>query len=747
ALGVREPSAPPREAADPSWIGEADLFDMEDTALDAWLFGPEDAPQPERVDAEPAPLGVDDDPDLLIEDDIELDAEPSNDDDAEGPLQEADDEVIDLDPAWMIAPPPPRLPLDWMARNPDGGAPIVHIPVGAVVVMPQAQITEVAVPAAAPPPVPAEAAPRNLKPPKPIRSTKLRVVKRPSSRRWLYTAAAASVLIAGAAAGLLAVQTWRLEQSDREKTRLTRVSSRLALKVSETQQRFAAMTRELRGLPTDPLATPPAYAALFEETGEPMDESLLELAFRDLEMREQLGAVRDVLAKADQGKNEAQHQKEGLEAQVAALESRIATLNAEQDAVHERLASRLDRNIQAIETALTATGVDIDSVLDPRLGGTPLAAADGDEPPASGVGGPFIADGTADYVNPVPGETEVMSGFGPRGREHHNGIDIPAPLGTAVLAVSEGVVQHVQDRQAWESRPKFIDDDGKRARSHGHRAGIYVEIKHDDGRISRYMHLGAIAPGIEQGARVRRGQVLGSVGRTGVEHSETHLHFELRAAPDGDGRYGEALDPQAAVHADDTSLIAGTSLLHADLEAIAEAAPDEKEPEKAPALPEDEDAAAHHLNVRMDRLQSLEKLLRELPLVAPLDEFTVSSPFGRRRDPMNNEWSMHTGVDMPGEEGTPIRATAPGRVIFAGRKGKYGLLVEIDHGNGITTRYGHLSRAFVREGHTVKYRERIAEMGSSGRSTAPHLHYEVRVDDKPRDPMNFIQAGRYVFKR
>jgi murein DD-endopeptidase MepM/ murein hydrolase activator NlpD len=84
--------------------------------------------------------------------------------------------------------------------------------------------------------------------------------------------------------------------------------------------------------------------------------------------------------------------------------------------------------------------------------------------------------------------------------------------------------------------------------------------------------------------------------------------------------------------------------------------------------------------------------------------------------------------------------------VFAGRKGSYGRLVEIDHGFGIRTRYAHLKSILVEVGQTVGYRDKIGKLGTSGRSTGPHVHYEILVDGKPYDPMNFLKAGRYVFK-
>jgi len=93
-----------------------------------------------------------------------------------------------------------------------------------------------------------------------------------------------------------------------------------------------------------------------------------------------------------------------------------------------------------------------------------------------------------------------------------------------------------------------------------------------------------------------------------------------------------------------------------------------------------------------------------------------------------------------------VLATAPGRVVFAGWSGGYGRMVEIDHGLGIHTRYAHLMQIDVEVGDTVDYRQDIGLLGSSGRSTGPHCHYEVRVDGRPYDPMNFLKAGKYMFK-
>ncbi|MGE0152735.1 MAG: peptidoglycan DD-metalloendopeptidase family protein [Reyranellaceae bacterium] len=152
------------------------------------------------------------------------------------------------------------------------------------------------------------------------------------------------------------------------------------------------------------------------------------------------------------------------------------------------------------------------------------------------------------------------------------------------------------------------------------------------------------------------------------------------------------------------------------------------------------------LDAHIDRLEGLQRLLRILPLTVPADTYTLSSGFGLRRDPVNGAPAMHYGLDFAGNAGQSITATAPGRVIFAERMGFYGKMVEIDHGMGVTTRYGHLKTILAEEGQMVAAGEKIGTMGSTGRSTGVHVHYEIRVDGQPVNPMKFIKAGRYVLK-
>ncbi len=152
------------------------------------------------------------------------------------------------------------------------------------------------------------------------------------------------------------------------------------------------------------------------------------------------------------------------------------------------------------------------------------------------------------------------------------------------------------------------------------------------------------------------------------------------------------------------------------------------------------------LDQRLAHLESLQQAMQHVPLAAPLTAYYMTSKFGKRRDPVNEKWSMHYGVDLGSSNKSPIYAPAPGVVTFAGWKGNYGKLIEISHGGGIKTRYGHLSKILVKKGQEVGFYGKVGLVGSTGRSTGPHLHYEVVFNKKPMDPMNFIKAGRYVFQ-
>ena len=143
-------------------------------------------------------------------------------------------------------------------------------------------------------------------------------------------------------------------------------------------------------------------------------------------------------------------------------------------------------------------------------------------------------------------------------------------------------------------------------------------------------------------------------------------------------------------------------------------------------------------------LEQLQQGIVASPSQRPVDAVTFTSGFGVRSDPFRGGAAMHAGVDIPGPTGTPIYATADGVVGRAQWANGYGNLVELDHGKGIQTRYGHLSAMLVQPGTRVTRGQLIARMGSTGRSTGSHLHYEVRLDGHAVNPMPFLQSANYL---
>lgn len=148
----------------------------------------------------------------------------------------------------------------------------------------------------------------------------------------------------------------------------------------------------------------------------------------------------------------------------------------------------------------------------------------------------------------------------------------------------------------------------------------------------------------------------------------------------------------------------------------------------------------------LDRLQRVDRLFEAVPLAEPMETYRLTSRFGYRRDPFTRRAALHEGQDFGGPRNAPVLATAPGKVVAAKRAGAYGIMVEIDHGMGIRTRYAHLKRALVRQGQRVATGQKVGVMGSTGRSTGAHLHYEVRVDGRALDPARFLAAGQRLRK-
>lgn len=152
------------------------------------------------------------------------------------------------------------------------------------------------------------------------------------------------------------------------------------------------------------------------------------------------------------------------------------------------------------------------------------------------------------------------------------------------------------------------------------------------------------------------------------------------------------------------------------------------------------------LGFSLARMAVLERALDGIPQVVPASDENITSGFGYRRDPFNGRAAMHSGLDFKGAVGSPIYAAAKGKVSYVGWRQGYGKTVEISHGNGMMTRYAHLSRFDVKAGQEVDAGERIAGMGNTGRSTGPHLHFEVRINDRAINPRPFLEVAPDVLK-
>jgi murein DD-endopeptidase MepM/ murein hydrolase activator NlpD len=185
------------------------------------------------------------------------------------------------------------------------------------------------------------------------------------------------------------------------------------------------------------------------------------------------------------------------------------------------------------------------------------------------------------------------------------------------------------------------------------------------------------------------------------------------AGNDGDGEGGPALAPRRCVEAN--AARANVKTVNGELDCM------------AATLSALEQATAEH-----------EAAWGAFPGRRPIEGGRNGSPFGNRIDPFTHRLSFHPGIDLVAPTGTPILAAAGGRVIFAGPKAGYGNAVEIDHGNGFVTRYGHASKIDVRAGQVVLPLDHIAEVGSTGRSTGPHLHFEVLVHGQPVNPADYL---------
>jgi murein DD-endopeptidase MepM/ murein hydrolase activator NlpD len=155
-------------------------------------------------------------------------------------------------------------------------------------------------------------------------------------------------------------------------------------------------------------------------------------------------------------------------------------------------------------------------------------------------------------------------------------------------------------------------------------------------------------------------------------------------------------------------------------------------------------ARVQHAAGDISEAATLDRAARDLPFARPTSEPEESSSYGVRVDPFTHRPAFHSGLDFPGDRMSPVAATGPGVVSFTGQRSGYGNTVEVDHGGGLKTRYGHLATIAVHVGERVTVGTRLGGMGSTGRSTGTHLHYEVWLNGRPMNPERYLKAGSYV---
>jgi murein DD-endopeptidase MepM/ murein hydrolase activator NlpD len=158
------------------------------------------------------------------------------------------------------------------------------------------------------------------------------------------------------------------------------------------------------------------------------------------------------------------------------------------------------------------------------------------------------------------------------------------------------------------------------------------------------------------------------------------------------------------------------------------------------------DPRFRRLGLSLARMEALQRGLQGIPQVVPASADYISSGFGFRSDPFNGSPAFHAGLDFKGPSGAPVNAAASGRVSFVGRRPGYGNCLEIDHGNGLLTRYAHMSAFHAQIGQHVAAGQLIGAVGSTGRSTGPHLHFEVRLHGQPVNPRPFLEVAPHVLK-
>ncbi len=200
------------------------------------------------------------------------------------------------------------------------------------------------------------------------------------------------------------------------------------------------------------------------------------------------------------------------------------------------------------------------------------------------------------------------------------------------------------------------------------------------------------------------------------------------------------------------AIIEGTNLLKTDT-FVAQIVPEDERATGGPYIPlatngklgESLDQQLFRISSNLERLDNLSRAIQHIPLARPIHNYRQTSGFGPRLDPIQKRPAFHSGADFGTPTGTAVYSTLAGVVTYAGNRGPYGKVVEIDHGNGFKTRYAHLNTTRVRRGQTVGFQDQIGDSGNTGRSTGPHLHYEIWYEGRVRDPQSFLTTGQQIF--
>jgi len=288
-----------------------------------------------------------------------------------------------------------------------------------------------------------------------------------------------------------------------------------------------------------------------------------------------------------------------------------------------------------------------------------------------------------------------------------------------------------------------------------------VQIVPEDGGPTRAFRLGrrgALAAAtvlavagvaLAGGAALLAGEALDSARIDRLEERNRELAADLRGADRRTGELARALDELAA-REERFRLLAGLPLIDAEVREVGVGGPGAEAPSAGPERELDRllrraDLVSASLSEATDSLRVRREVFLARPSIRPVDgeDSWISSGYSSsRHHPILRHSRPHTGIDVSARAGAPVRATAHGTVTFAGREPGYGKMVEIDHGYGYRTRYAHASRLRVEEGQRVRRGEVVAEVGQTGLTTGPNLHYEVLVDGEPVDPRPFLLDDR-----